>query len=230
MRTAMLIAALAFATGLTSKFADLLNEHGVSWFRGSSEVLGVVWGTLALLLTLSDRWVAVLWVSTVLYWFFRMKLDHFNHALAGVCVIIGGLVMAQNDGLSIIAVVVLTTWLCASGVVNTYLKERYRGRGALQLFLRLRLRYYVGPLLLAAYARSWTAVVAILAGMLGTELVAMWHAHLVSEAVPGSGWFSISYNPAADESVDNTSAVRPALIRGPRQQVSPSSVAGGTRA
>jgi len=198
-----LIAALAFATGVTSKFADLLNEHGVRWFRGASHLLGAIWALLALCLTLTDSLVAAVWLSTVLFWFYRVKLDHFNHALAGVCVIGAGLYMMRYHDVSLLAVVALTGWLVLSGEVNTFLKRSTDNRGV-TLFLRLRLRYYAGPLALAVIEGSWAPAVAILAGMAGTELITAWHAGLVKHSRALSLPWGMRYDPMLDESVPAT--------------------------
>jgi len=195
-----LIVVLAFATGVTSKFADLLNEHGVRWFRGAPQLLGVIWALLALGLTLTNSLVAAVWLSTVLFWFYRVKLDHFNHAFAGVCVIGAGLYMMRYHDVSLLAVVALTAWLVLSGELNTFLKRSTANRGV-TLFLRLRLRYYAGPLALAAIEGSWAPAVAILAGMAGTELITTWHAGLVRNSRALSLPWGVRYDPMLDESV-----------------------------
>lgn len=195
------VALLAFATGVTSKFADLLNEHGITWFRGADVLSGIVWGLLATALTLTDQWVAVVWAGTVLFWFLRRKLEHFNHAFAGVGVLLAALCMARDGQLSVLAVGLLALWLYASGLLNTALKRR----GLLTRFLRLRLRYYAGPVVVSVVAQSWLPVVAIVAGMLGTELVTGWHAAVARSGSSVEGPLGISYDARLDGTVRVTS-------------------------
>jgi hypothetical protein len=197
MILAIVIAFLAFATGVTSKFADLLNEHGITWFRGAGVLSGLLWGVLATLLTLTDRWVAVVWAGTVLFWFLRCKLDHFNHAFAGVAVLVAALYMAHDRRLSVLAVGLFALWLYVSALVNTELKRR----GMLPGFLRLRLRYYAGPLVVGLLAHSWLPVVAIVAGMLGTELITVWHASVARAGASVSGPLGISYDASQDSAM-----------------------------
>jgi hypothetical protein len=193
--TEILVATIAIATGVTSKFADLLNEHGVSWFRLSGPVLGLIWGPLALALTLLDPWVGALWVGTVLYWFLTDKLDHFNHAFAGVCVMLAGLYMAHAGRLPLLATGGLLLWLTASGYLNTYLKTTYPQNTGLQSFLRLRLRYYLGPVVLTVVGHTWLPIVAIAAGMAGTELVTIWHARMDARGLPAQLPFGMAFTP-----------------------------------
>lgn len=194
-----IIAALAFATGITSKFADLINEHGISWFKHSSQILGLIWGTLALALTLSDPYAAVVWIATVAYWFLVCKLDNFNHAFAGVCVVLAGIYMYGQGGVSLPLTIGLLVWLTASGYANTYLKRRHRDNVLLQRFLRLRMRYYIGPVVLGAAMGTWVPVVVIAAGMAGTELVTIWHARLERRRMPAHLVAGIRFIPAPDQ-------------------------------
>src|SRR4051794_2023630 len=92
-----MVAVLAFAFGLTSKTADLLNEHGLQWLRGASLASGFVWGALGVVLVLNDRQVAAVLAATVLYWFLRNKLDYANHATAGVMILLACLVCSTSE-------------------------------------------------------------------------------------------------------------------------------------
>lgn len=171
-------ATLALATGVTSKFADLLNEHGLGWFPTASPLSGILWGMCAAALTLTDRWVAAVWVATSLYWFLRCKLDFFNHAFAGVAVLSCGLYLASAGVLPVGATMALFAWLTVSGFANSYAKQRWPEAMRLQRFIRLRLRYYVGPILLAGVVQTWLPAVAVIAGMAGTEWITWWHRRL----------------------------------------------------
>jgi len=180
MTTALVVGVLALLTGLTSKFADLLNEHGITWFSRASPTFGLVWAGLAATLTLTDPWVAAMWLGTVLFWFVRCKLDHFNHAVAGVCVVLASLHFGTELPLG--AVLGILVWLLVSGEVQNELKRRYADRTTLMRLLRLRLRFYAGPFVLVAVGDTWLPAVAIVFGMLGTELVTVWHSRLLQGA------------------------------------------------
>lgn len=170
-----MVALLSFATGVISKTSDLFNDDGLRWFRGASPLSGVLWGISGSLLVLVNQYVAALWLATVMYWFLRQKLDHFNHAFAGVCISATGFYAAVHGRVDFVAFALLLAWLAVSGYLNTWLKDRYGPRNRLlSQFLRLRLRYYAGPVVLAVVVGDPLVAVSVLAGMLGTELTTVW--------------------------------------------------------
>jgi hypothetical protein len=170
----LVVAVLSFLFGSVSKLADLTNEHGLRWVRGASPALGLVWGGLGGALVLVDPYVGAVVVATTLYWYLRVKLEYFNHAAAGVIILVVSLLAARAGDLPLGETFAVLAWITASGYVNTVLKQRLSHRPLLQRFLRLRLRYYVAPLVLAVYAETPAPVVAIVVGMFGTELVTIW--------------------------------------------------------
>lgn len=175
---AALVVLLAVPFGITSKTADLLNEHGLRLFRHADLAFGIAWGTLGVCLVLVDDGVALLLGATTLYWFLRVKLEYPNHALAGVAVCLAVLARASTTALEFGALLAVFVWLTVSGYANTWLKARYP-YPAVQRFLRLRLRYYASGLLLAVLVGDPLPLVAQLAGMLGTEAVTVWHARAI---------------------------------------------------
>ena len=50
-------------------------------------------------------------------------------------------------------------------------------------FVRLRLRYYVGPLAVAVAQHTWMPAAAVVAGMAGTELMTLWHRQIEARGV-----------------------------------------------
>ena len=50
---AEVLVAIAFAFGVTNKLADLMNEHGLYWFRCCNLLFGFIWGGLGALLILA---------------------------------------------------------------------------------------------------------------------------------------------------------------------------------
>jgi hypothetical protein len=88
-------------------------------------------------------------------------------------------------------------WLYLSALVNSELKRRQVLTG----FLRLRLRYYAGPVVVGLVYHSWLPVVAIVAGMLGTELITVWHAAVARGGPEFSGPLGISYDAGLDGAI-----------------------------
>jgi len=73
--------------GVTIKIADLLDEHGLKWFKGSAIIFGIIWGVFGSLLVVSDSLVANTILAMVVAFIFRMRIDYRNHAIATVMII-----------------------------------------------------------------------------------------------------------------------------------------------
>jgi hypothetical protein len=173
--TIVLVAVLSAVTGAMSKWSDLFNDDGLRSRWGMDLLSGVIWGATGGALVLINSQVAAVWCATVLYWFLRIKLDHLNHAVAGVIILAAGLFAASTNRIDLSAMVALLLWLTVSGYLNTYAKQVWAGsRQTLGRFLRLRLRYYVGPFVLTVVMATPLPTIGILAGMCGTELVTAW--------------------------------------------------------
>ncbi|HZM76400.1 MAG TPA: hypothetical protein VFC19_11765 [Candidatus Limnocylindrales bacterium] len=171
----LLVAVLSLLTGAVSKISDLFNDDGLEWFPGADPLSGVLWAATGSALVLLDPQVAALWLATVMYWFLRSKLDHFNHAFAGVCISGTGVFCAARGKVDLTVFVGLFAWLAVSGYLNTWLKNRHAADSpGLRRFLRLRLRYYAGPILIALLTTNALPAVSVLAGMAGTEAVTEW--------------------------------------------------------
>lgn len=172
----LLIFIFAFLFGFISKTADLLNEHGLKWFKYIDTFLGFVWGSVGAYLVYIDTNLAAVYIATVLYWFIRIKLEYSNHAIAGVIISLTTLWVAKyNQYFSWYYTFWLFFWLTISGYINTYLKDHYEANHPLlKILLRLRLRYYAGPLVFSFVIGNYLPFIATILGMFGTEIVTIW--------------------------------------------------------
>lgn len=85
---ATLIMLDAILYGITMKIADLLNEHGLKWFKGSAIVFGVLWGLAGSMLVLGDSTVANIVLAMNIAFIVRNRLDYANHRIAASMIII----------------------------------------------------------------------------------------------------------------------------------------------
>lgn len=74
--------------GISMKIADLLDEHGMTSFKGSAIYYGILWGGFASLWVIIDVHLANAMLATILAFLVRMRLDYKNHAIAGAMVIV----------------------------------------------------------------------------------------------------------------------------------------------
>lgn len=159
---------LALLFGITAKYADLVNEHGLKEiFKGSGILSGFTWGAAGIGIFYLSPHAGITYVAHVLYWFQRIKLEYANHALAGVMILLGGFSLQgefiyhhRNDLLILYSAYTLT------GYLQTYYKTYYK---TTYWFWRLRLRIYLIPLLYSIYYRDPLPFTATIAGMLGCE-------------------------------------------------------------
>ena len=78
----------ALLYGITMKIADLLNEHGLKWFKGSATIFGFLWGILGVLLVFSNNTIAIIMLAMNLAFIIRNRLDYINHQIAASIIII----------------------------------------------------------------------------------------------------------------------------------------------
>lgn len=163
-----LLLATAFAFGVTNKLADLMNEHGVYWFKTCDLLLGVIWGTIGAILIISNANLAAVYLSLTLSWFLSLKLDYPNHAIAGVIMVLAAVWVADHKNLDVVAVVVLML----AYTLSHFIHRRLKGRNPdLSRFLRLRLRLYLIPLIFSLAVGDPVPFLATLSGMIGVEII-----------------------------------------------------------
>ena len=95
MYIAAIIGGLTF--GSTMKTADLLDEHGLKWFKGSPILFGFLWGIAGAALVSLDAGVASAVMATILCFLFRFRLDYRNHALAAGLIILAFILRDRFD-------------------------------------------------------------------------------------------------------------------------------------
>lgn len=78
----------ALLYGITMKIADLLNEHGLKWFKGSAIIFGFLFGIFGALLVLSGNVLANIMLAMVIAMIIRHRLDYLNHQIAASIIII----------------------------------------------------------------------------------------------------------------------------------------------
>ena len=81
-------ALVAIFHGISMKIADLLDEHGMTSFKGSAIYYGILWGGFASLWAIIDVHLANAMLATILAFLVRRRLDYINHAIAGAMVVI----------------------------------------------------------------------------------------------------------------------------------------------
>jgi len=74
--------------GTSMKIADLLDEHGMCWFREDKIVFGILWGVFGSLILLSGNAVANLMIALLIHWILRFRIDYLNHGIAATLILL----------------------------------------------------------------------------------------------------------------------------------------------
>lgn len=166
----MLLAFFSFSLGITAKYADLLNEHGLkSSFKWAGFLSGLAWGASGVGMIAVSPLGGLTYIAHVLYWFLKIKLEFQNHALAGIMMILGGFYF-QGEFLQLYFNDLLGVFLAytATGYLQGYFKEH---SPKTRPFWRLRLRIYLVPIVYALYRSRLDPIIATGFGMIACELM-----------------------------------------------------------
>ncbi len=139
--------------GITMKVADLLNEHGLKWFKGSNLLFGFLWGIFGSLLILSNNTIANIMLAMNVAFIIRNRLDYINHQIAASLIIMTFLYSASFE-----PVIFLTFYLVflIFGSLKDYVDDKLKKKNKrLHLLSEAMLYYPIPTLILAILIQEW---------------------------------------------------------------------------
>lgn len=158
----------AILCGVTMKIADLLDEHGLKWFKGSRIIFGILWGVFGALLVLSHNTIANIILAMNIAFIIRNRLDYLNHQIAASIIIISFLFFASFQ-----------PWLFLTfffiflifGSLRDYVGEKIKKKGrALILYDEIRWYYPIPTLIYCLLYGNWIVFWAFLLFTIGYDL------------------------------------------------------------
>lgn len=141
----LIIILCALLYGITMKIADLLNEHGLKWFRGSAIIFGLLWGIFGALLVLSNNTIANIVLAMNLAFIIRGRLDYLNHQIATSLIVIAFLFGATFNP---ILFAVFYAIFLIFGSLRDYVGDKLRVRGGMLTLYDQIMWYYPIPTLI----------------------------------------------------------------------------------
>ena len=130
-----------------------MNEHGLYLFYGDKLFFGLLWGVLGAVLILADNGVANVVFAMVLAFIVQMRIDHLNHAIAAVIVILAFAIAASVHTPTF---VVFFTSFVIFGGLRAYIGDV---RGRYDLLYRFSepgwAHYYIVPFAWSLYSGAW---------------------------------------------------------------------------
>ena len=144
---------LAALYGITMKIADLLNEHGLTWFAYSGTLFGFLWGIFgAFIVLFSSPLIASAVIAMNIAFITRNRLDFLNHQIAASLIIIAGIVSAHIE--SIPFLVFFFTFL-VFGSIKDYADDILKSKNPLFRFNELMPYYPLSTLIYCLFFGNW---------------------------------------------------------------------------
>jgi hypothetical protein len=101
--SAPMIILYALLYGMTMKIADLLDEHGLKFFKGDAVIFGILWGVFGALLVSGNVAIANIVLAMNVAFLIRGSLDYLNHRIAASIIILSFLFFSSiNPGIFLI--------------------------------------------------------------------------------------------------------------------------------
>lgn len=132
----------ALLFGITMKIADLLDEHGLKWFKRDAILFGFLWGGFGALLVLSNNLIANLILAMTLAFIIRNRLDHINHQIAASIIIISFLFSTVFNPILFISFYAI---FLAFGSARDYIGDKIKKKNKLQSLYDNIMWYYPIP-------------------------------------------------------------------------------------
>jgi len=147
---------LAICYGITMKIADLLNEHGLKWFKGSALIFGILWGLFGAALVLTDTAVAIVILAMNLAFLVRNRLDYFNHQVAATIIIVSYLLtqtfMPMLFGIFFAIFAIF-------GSLKDYVDDKLRKKGPIMWITESGWYYPIPGLIYSIMTNNWSVFV-----------------------------------------------------------------------
>lgn len=164
----MIVVSLGILYGATMKIADLLNEHGLKWFKGSNLLFGVLWGLCgALLIVLTNPVVDSALVAMNVAFIIRNRLDYLNHQVAASIVIVTGIAWGELVAMPFL---VFFFVFLIFGALKDYADDVLHAKGLWALVNESMLYYPIPTLIYAIISGDWLPFAVFTAYMIAYNL------------------------------------------------------------
>lgn len=154
------------------KVADLLDEHGLRWFKGADIFFGILWGGFGALIILSNNLLANIYLAMILAFIIRRKIDYFNHGIAVVTMLLtffASQTVLWNPLLIFFGIFTLF------GLITDYVEDKVKPKNIIlkisRKFVDLRAQYYLFPFLYSLITGIWIVFAVVAVNMFSYEIM-----------------------------------------------------------
>lgn len=157
----------SFLFGLTMKVADLLDEHGLKWFKFSDLLFGLLWGCFGVFMVIAHPILGNLVLATVLAFLVRNRLDYLNHQIAAVIIILGFILFGTFN---VTIFLVFFPIYALFGGIKDYLDDKKKQRqGFWYTFFELAPYGVIGAFFYSVITNDWIIFFSWLVAMVGYD-------------------------------------------------------------
>lgn len=155
------ISVLSFLFWFFQKIADGHNEHGLDWFPHAGILFWVIWWGIGYYLVGYNQIITVIYLAIVLYWIYKLKVDHINHAIS-ILIILFGVFLSQSGIDTISVACLLFSYILIDIIKHKFHLER-------SYFFRYRLQFVLIPIIYSIIIQDILGSV-IIFNLLGVSL------------------------------------------------------------
>jgi hypothetical protein len=163
---------LSFVFGISMKIADLLNEHGLSLFKGANIIFGFLWGGIGSFLITQNQIVANIYIAIIIAYIFRAKIDYINHGIGSCMMLFTFLYQLNNGAINIDwnILLIFSFVLTISGLIHDWLIGNNKLNLKLGELLHTGIFYTIVPFIYSFLAKSWVVFLSLFTFGIGYEL------------------------------------------------------------
>ncbi|GEM_PF-1287913 len=146
--------------GSCMKIADLLGEHGLKWFKGSTLLFGIIFGFFGALLILSGNVLANFLIAMLIHWTLRYRIDSLEHGFAGAIMFTAFVLNLSNFTFDTLVFWVTLIPFSILGLLND-IADRKQIRGFAAKVVGFNFHYFIVPIILMVFNISYWIVLAV---------------------------------------------------------------------
>lgn len=158
----------AIIFGFAADMADLLDEHGLKWFKHADLLFGILWGAAGVVMMLLYPPTAIFLVGVVLYWIIVGKIDYLNHQIASVMILSWGSWEMYRQILNSFHVLIYTAICLLMYAVFYKIKKHYK------LTSIFRIRQVVPALIISIILGNYVILVINIITLIGWQISDFW--------------------------------------------------------
>lgn len=143
--------------GFTMKVADLLDEHGLKWFKDSPLLFGILWGGFGSLLMFVGENLAIFLFALVVHWVLRYRIDYLNHGIAASGMLIIFIYLYPSLSFNWLFFLVVFVSFSVHGLFND-LVDRGKMNGLIAKYFQSNIHWIWIPLIFALYESRYVDV------------------------------------------------------------------------